>query len=245
MMEYVTKVKTNRIASLPEVRSSNDNRPVPLSAGRSLFPEDAVACIYKPSRSVMTSGRVGTRGWRLRFERRSAPFIEPLMGWTGSDDTLSQVELSFPTLTSAIRYAKRQKLRYVVQPANGLMPRKLREALAAHAYSESTLERLGLGDLQESYGRAMDGAESRNDPSGPETWISPMAVVHDATLSLDAKRSILINWAYTEYLIDQATNEGMPENDRPSRLDEVEQALLALERQVAADQQAAHARQAA
>jgi hypothetical protein len=41
-----------------------------------------------------------------------------------------------------------------------------------------------------------------------------------------------MNWAWTEFLIDQATNEGMPENGRPSRLDEVEQALLALERGV-------------
>jgi hypothetical protein len=32
-------------------------------------------------------------------------------------------------------------------------------------------------------------------------------------------------------LIDQATNEGMPENGRPSRLHEVELALLALERE--------------
>jgi hypothetical protein len=64
-------------------------------------------------------------------------------------------------------------------------------------------------------------------------------------LSLDAKRSILINWAWTEYLIDQATSEGMPENNRPSRLDEVEQALLALEREVAAHRCASTARKAA
>jgi hypothetical protein len=56
-----------------------------------------------------------------------------------------------------------------------------------------------------------------------------MAVVRDASLSLDAKRSNLIDWAWTEFLI-QATNEGMPENGRPSRLHEVELALLALER---------------
>jgi hypothetical protein len=56
--------------------------------GRSSFPEGAVACIFKPSRSATTSGKAGTKGWRLRFERRTAPFIEPLMGWTGGDDTL-------------------------------------------------------------------------------------------------------------------------------------------------------------
>ncbi len=37
------------------------------------------------------------------------------MGYTGGDDTLTQVELSFPTLQSAIRYAERQGLTYMVQ----------------------------------------------------------------------------------------------------------------------------------
>nr|WP_261319007.1 ETC complex I subunit [Rhizobium leguminosarum] len=55
------------------------------------------------------------QGWRLVFERRSAPFIEPLMGYTGCTDTLTQVELEFPTLESAIRYAERQGLTYTVQ----------------------------------------------------------------------------------------------------------------------------------
>ncbi|QOG08864.1 hypothetical protein IGS74_19070 [Aureimonas sp. OT7] len=71
-----------------------------------------------------------------------------------------------------------------------------------------------------------------------------MGVVRDPALTLDAKRSILMNWAWTEYLIDQATNEGMPENSRPSRLDEVEQALLALE-SMAADRDDSGARKAA
>ncbi|TIR22565.1 MAG: ETC complex I subunit, partial [Mesorhizobium sp.] len=45
---------------------------------------------------------------------------------------------------------------------------------------------------------------------------------------------ILRNWAWTEYLVDLATGEGMPENERPARLDEVGLALLALERGTAA-----------
>ncbi|EUB99944.1 ETC complex I subunit conserved region [Rhizobium sp. CF080] len=32
------------------------------------------------------------------------------MGYTGGTDTLTQVELEFPTLRSAIRYAERQGL---------------------------------------------------------------------------------------------------------------------------------------
>lgn len=245
MMETVRQTENSRSATVPSAWPFNDNRVLPLSMGRSVFPEDAVARIYKPSRSVMTSGKARTKGWKLRFEPRRAPFIEPLMGWTGSDDTLTQVELSFPTLDSAVRYAERQGLAYVVEGNVHRAQRAARAEHRTHPFSNATLKKLGLTHLQGTYGKALEDAASRNDPSGPETWESPMQVLADATLSLDAKRSILMNWAYTEYLIDQATNEGMPENNRPSRLDEVEQALLALERETAASSVARSRRKAA
>ncbi|MBY2989606.1 NADH dehydrogenase ubiquinone Fe-S protein 4 [Rhizobium leguminosarum] len=213
---------------------ANDNQRKPLSFGRSVFPEGAVARIFKPSRSVMTSGTPRTKGWQLVFERRSAPFIEPLMGYTGCTDTLPQVELEFPTLESAIRYAERQGLTYTLQ-------RRMSKAAAAkqrthrrtyrspHAFSDSTLRRLGLAARQESYGQALD-AGLQTHVYDPATWPSPADVVCYRTLTLQAKRTILMNWAWTEYLSDRAINEGMPENGRPSRLHEVEQALLDLER---------------
>ena len=47
------------------------------------------------------------------------------MGWTGDDDTLAQVELSFPSAEAAIAYARRQNLQYTVQglAAQGSKPR--------------------------------------------------------------------------------------------------------------------------
>jgi len=244
-MENLTYVSETTKANIPQAAPSNDNRCKPLSMGRSVFPDDAVARIYKPSRSVTASDNARTKAWRLVFERRTVPFIEPLMGYTGGDDTLTQVELSFPTLKSAIHYAERQGLNYVIRKPSGQskksLPRNLRTTFAPNgnstgAFSDATLDRLGLSGLQDSYGRALDGAANRNDPSGPESWATPMGVVRDRGLTLEAKRSILMNWAWTEYLIDQATNEGMPENRRPSRLHEVEQALLSLERETAAGQ---------
>ncbi|QYA04605.1 hypothetical protein EQW76_19640 [Rhizobium sp. rho-13.1] len=115
MMEIIreTHHPSKRPASFG--RASNDNRRNRPAFGRSVFPGDAVAHISKPSRSAMTSSKARMNGWLLVFERRSAPFIEPLMGYTGSNDTLTQVELAFPTLRSAIRYAERQGLTYVVQ----------------------------------------------------------------------------------------------------------------------------------
>ena len=72
-----------------------------------LLPRGA-AVIYKPTRSVMTSGRKGAKQWILRFERRLAPYVEPLMGWTADDDPMAHVELMFDLLKSAIRYAEDQ-----------------------------------------------------------------------------------------------------------------------------------------
>ncbi|MGR9221298.1 ETC complex I subunit [Rhizobium leguminosarum] len=219
-------------------QASNDNRRNRLSFKRSEFSEDAVARIFRPSRSAMTSGKARTKSWRLVFEHRRAPFIEPLMGYTGSTDPLAQVKLEFPTLRSAIRYAERQGLTYVVQrPASkavALAKKGIRRRVdrPSCAFSDATLERLGLAALQASYGMAMDKAIERNDTADPATGSSPMDVVRDPTLPLGAKRSVLMNWAWTEYLIDQSTNEDVPENSRPSLLHAVEQALLALEREV-------------
>ena len=47
------------------------------------------------------------------------PYIEPLMGWTGGDDTLTEVELTFPTLETAIAYAERQGVAYRIDAAPG------------------------------------------------------------------------------------------------------------------------------
>ncbi|MEH7881328.1 NADH dehydrogenase ubiquinone Fe-S protein 4 [Rhizobium laguerreae] len=237
-MMDVNRETHNRETHKPDTAVSdswpaNDNQRKPLSFGRSVFPEDAVARIFKPSRSAMTSGTPRRQGWRLVFERRSAPFIEPLMGYTGCTDTLTQVELEFPTLESAIRYAERQGLTYTVQ-------RQMSKAAAAkqrtsrrthrltHVFSDPTLQRLSVA-LQESYGQALDAA-LQTHVHDPARWPSPADVVGDRTLTLQAKRTILMNWAWTEYLVDQAINGGMPENNRPSRLHEVEQALLDLER---------------
>ncbi|WP_202332384.1 NADH dehydrogenase ubiquinone Fe-S protein 4 [Mesorhizobium sp. L-8-3] len=74
-----------------------------------------LARIFRPCRSVLTSARVTRRPWLLCFEGRTPPFVEPLMGYTGSSDTLTQVQLQFPTLESAINYAERQGLSFTVR----------------------------------------------------------------------------------------------------------------------------------
>src|SRR3954471_1056375 len=116
-MEMITHDVLKRTTSTTAETASaaNDNHRQDQRLTPSSFPRDTVARIFRPARSAMTSGKARTKGWQLVFERRSAPYVEPLMGWTADDDPLATVELSFPTLRAAVRYAERQRLPYVVQ----------------------------------------------------------------------------------------------------------------------------------
>jgi hypothetical protein len=74
-----------------------------------------VARIYKPARTAMQSGKARTKDWLLEHEAASAREIDPLMGWTSSRDTQTQVRLSFETKEAAMAYAERNGLPYVVE----------------------------------------------------------------------------------------------------------------------------------
>jgi ETC complex I subunit conserved region len=72
------------------------------------------ARIYKPTRTAMQSGRARTKEWVLEYEPESKREIDPLMGWTSSQDMRSQVRLSFDTKEEAVAYAQRNGLAYYV-----------------------------------------------------------------------------------------------------------------------------------
>ncbi|WP_372573331.1 ETC complex I subunit [Ruegeria jejuensis] len=64
------------------------------------------ARIYQPARNAMTSGMAKTRKWVLEYAPASEREIDPLMGWTSSADTQSQVHLQFDSKQEALDYAK-------------------------------------------------------------------------------------------------------------------------------------------
>lgn len=73
------------------------------------------ARIFKPARTAMSSGTANTQEWVLEFERAEARTIDPLMGWTSSGDTQTQVRLTFDTLEEAQAYAARHGIMAVVR----------------------------------------------------------------------------------------------------------------------------------
>ena len=72
------------------------------------------ARIYRPARTAMSSGQAKTRRWLLEFEPERPRTIEPLMGYTSSDDMRSQISLQFDTKEDAIAYAERNGIEYKV-----------------------------------------------------------------------------------------------------------------------------------
>ena len=75
------------------------------------------ARIYQPARTAMQSGIARMQGWVLEFAPASAREVDPLMGWTSSDDTQSQVRLTFETRDEAEAYAAANGIDFdVVEP---------------------------------------------------------------------------------------------------------------------------------
>ncbi len=75
------------------------------------------ARIYSPAKTPMQSGKSKTGHWVLEFEQEQPRKIDPLMGYTSSGDTRSQVRLTFPTLEEAQAYAQKNGIAFrVIEP---------------------------------------------------------------------------------------------------------------------------------
>ncbi len=74
-----------------------------------------IARIYRPTRGATQSGHARTKAWLLEYERTEALEIEPLMGWTGSSETESQVKVPFDSREEAIAFAEKRGIAYEVE----------------------------------------------------------------------------------------------------------------------------------
>ncbi len=96
------------------------------------------ARIYQPSRNAMQSGMGKTHQWVLEFAQSSAREVDPLMGWTSSSDTQTQVRLRFETRDEAVAYAEQKGIVFtVVEPS----PRKANIRLRGYGENFATERR--------------------------------------------------------------------------------------------------------
>ena len=82
------------------------------------------AKIYKPTKTVMQSGKRNTKNWLLEFDTLNTG-INPLMGWETSKDTMSEVKLEFSTKELAINYARKNNIDYyIIEPQKNKLIKK-------------------------------------------------------------------------------------------------------------------------
>ena len=86
------------------------------------------ARIYKPAKTAMQSGSRNTQQWILDYEPNSSKNIDPLMGWTGSADTMGQLRMRFDNLDDAKSYADAHGIAYEVA-----MPHTKKRHIQAYA----------------------------------------------------------------------------------------------------------------
>ena len=70
--------------------------------------------IFTPAKTAMQSGRGKTTDWLLESEPAPKE-IDPLMGWTGSRNTMEQVQMWFLTLDEAKAHAEKHGWQYTVE----------------------------------------------------------------------------------------------------------------------------------
>ncbi len=90
------------------------------------------ARIYRPAKSAMSSGTAKTRDWVLEYVNDTARKVDPLMGWTSSDDTQAQVRMRFPTKEAALEYAEEHGIEAVVSE-----PKVRKPNVRARGYGEN------------------------------------------------------------------------------------------------------------
>jgi len=76
------------------------------------------ARIYRPAKTAMSSGTANAQQWVLEFAPAEAREVDPLMGWTSSGDTQTQVKMRFDTKQEALDYAEAHGIDAVVRESH-------------------------------------------------------------------------------------------------------------------------------
>ena len=71
------------------------------------------AKIYKPTKTATQSGYGKTKKWVLEYLADDNA-INPLMGWSSSSNTLSEVQLYFDSKEQAIEYANKNNIEFMI-----------------------------------------------------------------------------------------------------------------------------------
>lgn len=73
------------------------------------------ARIYCPAKTAMQSGRSKQGLWHIDFMEEKQSFQDPIMGWAGTGQTLSQLKLTFQSADEAASYLQQRGIPYIIE----------------------------------------------------------------------------------------------------------------------------------
>ena len=91
------------------------------------------ARIFQPARTAMSSGTAKSKAWILERAHSASQDIDPLMRWTSSGETQTQVRLTFDSKQAALDYAKSRG----IEPGSRMSFRKFAD-LGQRSIDEAT-----------------------------------------------------------------------------------------------------------
>ncbi len=70
--------------------------------------------IFSPARNVMQSAPFAEGRWIVQYLKVVKRSVDPIMGWTSSNEVPSNTQFIFETKEEAIEYCKRKNLSYEI-----------------------------------------------------------------------------------------------------------------------------------
>jgi hypothetical protein len=74
----------------------------------------------------MQSGRFQAAQWHISFVRDEKAFVDPLMGWIGTQDTCTELKLSFDHIEEAIHYVNEKGWAYRIRENHKTSPFRIK-----------------------------------------------------------------------------------------------------------------------
>ncbi|WFD07231.1 ndufs4 NADH dehydrogenase Fe-S protein subunit [Malassezia vespertilionis] len=100
-----------------QVNRIGEAAPMSVVSGAPNSLHQRVVRIYKPNKSATTSGKGGTREWRVDFDALAASgrWENPLMGWASTADHQQALSMKFDEKEDAVHFCQKQGWDFFIQ----------------------------------------------------------------------------------------------------------------------------------
>mmetsp|Transcript_15250 Transcript_15250/g.21016 ORF Transcript_15250/g.21016 Transcript_15250/m.21016 type:complete len:256 (-) Transcript_15250:45-812(-) len=128
------------VSDLTHIRTSDlPANPAEIASLDGMLAKQAARTVYirQKQQNAMTSGMENTKTWVLGW-KQGTRWSNPLMGWTSTDDPMSNLEMRFESEEQAVTFCNKMGWKHIVAPERHLSGRRAR-VVGQNTYSHNFL----------------------------------------------------------------------------------------------------------